>query len=336
MILAIVLCVLLYVVIAAMMMLIPCIKRKSSIKGRKIYFDTNILNPSFIVSRLLWSLVGWLALIYCASLLIPLFWMVNTSLKGPFEYTVDLFGVVKKPFWSNYTKILPMIQVKESDTTYGLPIMLFNSFYHAFVGPLQSNLWMFMVAYVIARVKFKGGQFIYNLGLVIMLIPLTGSTAATMIFKQKIGLYDKLYLSDIIPPSTPFSGIYFMMLYSALKAIPVDYSDAARIDGAGEYRIMFQIIFPMVLPTIATFFLLAFINAWNLYEDFLVWYPSTPNLAYGLWRFQSGTGATAGANGATIPMILAGFVIAMIPTMAIYLSAQGLISSKFTVGGLKG
>lgn len=318
------------------MIIVPCIKRSSTAKGRKIGFDFAILNPSFIISRVLWSLVGWLALVYCASLLVPLFWMLYTSFKSGFEYTIDTFGLPNEWHFENYAKILPMIKVEESGVIYDLPIMLFNSFYHAFVGPLQSNFWMAVVAYVIARINFKGGRFIYNLGLVIMLIPLTGSTAATMIFKQKIGLYDNLYLSDIIPPATPFSGIYFMMLYSTLKAIPFDYSDAARIDGASEYRIMFQIIIPMVIPTIATFFLLGFIGAWNTYEEFLIWYPSTPNLAFGLWKFQSGTGATAGSDGATIPQILAGFVIAMIPTMAIYLSAQGLISSKFTVGGLKG
>ena len=132
--------------------------------------------------------------------------------------------------------------------------MLFNSLYNATVGPLVGIFWITVVAYVMARFKFIGNSFIYNLGILIMMIPIVGSTAAQMIFKQKIGLYDQLYLSCLVPPATPFSGMQFMVIYGALKAIPHDYSDAARIDGANEYSIMFRIIIPMVIPTCATFF----------------------------------------------------------------------------------
>jgi ABC-type glycerol-3-phosphate transport system permease component len=97
---------------------------------------------------------------------------------------------------------------------------------------------------------------------------------------------------------------------------------------------MFKIILPMVLPTCATLFVLDFITQWNAYESFLIWYPSTPNIAYGMYTFQNN--ASQGSGAATVPEILAGFIMCMIPSSILYLSTQKLIQSKFTVGGLKG
>ncbi len=326
----------LYLVILAVMIFVPCITRTSSANGKKITFDFSPLNTSFIISRILWSFVGFLALVYCITLIYPLLWMFYTSIKQPIDYTINSFSLpnFKNLYWDGYRQVNYFLTIREGTKTYGIGEMLFNSLYNATVGPLVGMFWITVVAYVMARFKFVGNAFIYNLGILIMMVPIVGSTAAAMIFKQKIGLYDQLYISCLVPPATPFSGMQFMVIYSALKAIPKDYSDAARIDGANEYGIMFKIIIPMVIPTCATFFILNFISAWNTYESFLVWYPSTPNLMFGMWKFQSGTGASA--LGATTPDILAGFVVCMIPTMVLYLSAQKLITSKFTVGGLKG
>lgn len=326
----------LFLVILALMIFVPCITRTSTAKGRKLTFDFSPINTNFIISKLLWSCIGFLALVYCLTLIYPLLWMFYTSIKNPTDYIFNSFNLpnIKNLYWDGYKQVGYFLTIREGTKTYGIGEMLFNSLYNATVGPLVGLFWVTVVAYVMAKFKFFGNSFIYNLGILIMMIPIVGSTAAAMIFKQKIGLYDQLYISALVPPATPFSGMQFMVIYGALKAIPNDYSDAARIDGANEYGIMFKIIIPMVIPTCATFFILNFISAWNAYESFLVWYPSTPNLMFGMWKFQSTGGAAA--LGATTPDILAGFVVCMIPTMILYLSAQKLITSKFTVGGLKG
>ena len=213
--------------------------------------------------------------------------------------------------------------------------MLFNSIVYAGISPLVSVFWVTLVAYIMARYPFKGNAFIYNLGLIIMMFPIVGNTASDMIFKQKIGLYDNMYLSILVPPATAFSGMYFLMLYGAFKGIPKAYSEAAKIDGANDYVIMFRVIIPLVLPTCATLYVLGFVAAWNAYESFLIWYPSTPNLGYGMWYFQYHA-KTDGSSAVRTPTILAGFVVCMIPSIALYLSSQKLITGKFTVGGLKG
>lgn len=190
------------------------------------------------------------------------------------------------------------------------------------------------MAYVMSRFRFRGNRFLYNLGIVLMLIPIVGNTASTMIIYKKWNLYDNLYAVLFIPPSTAFSGMNFLVLYGALKAIPLTYSEAAYLDGASEYTVMFRIIIPMVIPTCATFYLLGFIASWNAYESYLIWYPSTPNLSYGMYKYTRS--ATTGAGALSMPEILAGLTFATLPSTILYLSFQKIIRSKLTVGGLKG
>ncbi|HAS56207.1 MAG TPA: hypothetical protein DCR94_02960, partial [Firmicutes bacterium] len=84
-------------------------------------------------------------------------------------------------------------------------------------------------------------------------------------------------------------------------------------------------------------FLLSFLGAWNDYASFKIWLPSYSNLAYGLYEFQDNVlNLAGGGNAGTVPMVMAGFTIVVIPTILVYFLSQKLIMSKFTVGGLKG
>jgi len=78
--------------------------------------------------------------------------------------------------------------------------------------------------------------------------------------------------------------------------------------------------------------LLAFIGSWNDFSTFLYWIPSRANIALGMYEIQQ----ASALQGATMPQILAGFTIVAIPTAAMFLVAQPLMSKNFNVGGLKG
>lgn len=329
--------VLLYVLLTAYLLLKPCVLFKNTESEKKFRFTATPLTTNFIISRVLWGLVGTLAVVYAVSLIVPLVWMLYTSFKDTNQWTKSTFAWPTSWHPDNYVKVLSLLEVpsKNPNRPYRLGSMLLNSVVYAGVAPLVSIFWMTLVAYVMARCRFVGNKFIYNLGILIMMFPIVGNTASEMIFKQKIGLYDNLYMQILVPPATAFSGMNFMITYGALKAIPQTYSEAARIDGANDYTVMFRIIIPMIIPTCAMFYVLSFISLWNSYESFLIWYPSTPNLGYGMWYFQHYAGR-GGSGAIRPPVIMAGFVICMIPSMVLYISSQKLISSKFMVGGLKG
>ena len=291
--------------------------------------DTGKILPG----KAFWSLIGAVAIIYALSLLIPIIWMLLTSVKDPVDYSENTFGLPSKIHWENFSIVFKKFEIQANGKIFGIVDMLLNSIIYSCGNPLVTIFWVYSMAYVMARFKFWGNAFLFNLGVLIMMITLAGSSASQMIIYKAIGLYDNLYLNIIIPPSTAFSGMYFMIIYGACKAIPQTYSEAAYIDGAGDYSVMWRIIFPMVLPTCFTIYVLTFLGLWNNYESFLVWFPSSPNIAYGLYRMQ---GENAGSDGLTTPQIIAGMVMVMIPSFILYLCSQKIMKSNFVVGGLKG
>lgn len=323
-------CVLLFVAVLSLLVL-KTVRVKNSYTG-KVSFNFKGVHK-ILPSKLLWAVIGTFILIYCASILLPIVWMFLNSVKGDIDFELNSYGLPKKWLFENFAIVLQKFEIKTGARSYGVFDMLFNSIIYSCGNPFVSLFWIYAMAYVMSRFKWLGGKILYSLGVFLMMVSITGSSASTMIIYQKIGLYDNLYLSIIMPPSTAFSGMYFMIIYGACKSISMTYSEAAYIDGANEYRVMFTVILPMVLPTLCTIYVLTFLGLWNNYESFLVWYPSTPNLAYGLYRFQY---LNAGSEGLSTPQVLAGMFMVMIPSVLLYLATQKIMKSNFVVGGLKG
>lgn len=274
-------------------------------------------------------------IIYCASLVLMLVWMLYTSVKGPIEYTLDAFGLPKKFYWDNYSVALRMLNEVRIVTSKGVFVysileLLYNSLFRSVVMPLITVFTTTCVAYVVSKYTFIGKNFIYALGLFVMITPITGNLPSAMQINKALGFYDNMYLWVLKGFGTPF-GMNFILMYGAFKSIPWAYAESALIDGANDHGVMFRIMLPMMLPTATVIFVLSFLTAWNDYSTPLVWLPSYPNLAYGLYLFQK----DAVTYQATVPQILAGFTVVAIPTSIIYIASQRLIVQRLTIGGLK-
>lgn len=285
------------------------------------------------------TLIVSLMLLYCISLLVPLVWMVYTSFKTEFEYTVNAFAFPRDIFgvgFSNYRSMFELFVMKEmrggEEYVYYFTDMMGFSLIWAFSVSFVSVFLTTIVAYVIAKYKFFGRDFLYALGIFVMITPVVGNFPSAMEVRKALGVYNNMFLSIITSPSCSFSGLHFMLMHAAFKRIPWTYSEAAFLDGASDYRVMFQIVVPMALPTCAVLYVLNFLSSWNDYSTFLIWLPSYPTLAYGMYYFQS----QSQIYGAIMPEIMAGFTLVAIPNIILYLFSQKLIMSKFTIGGLKG
>jgi len=277
-------------------------------------------------------------LAYCVSMLFPLLWMVYTTFKSELEFTInavslpeDIFGIG----FSNYESMLDIFVIdvikNGYPAEYGFPEMFGFSVIWAFSTSLINVFFTTIVAYVMAKYRFRGREFLYALGIFIMITPIVGNFPSAMNVKKALGVYNNMWLTILTTPSTVFSGVHFMLMYAAFKHVSWTYAEAAFIDGASHYKVMFGIMIPLVLPTCAVLFVLQFLGAWNDYGTFIIWLPSYPTLAYGMLTFQS----NSAKYGATVPQIMAGFTIVAIPNIILYLAAQKLILAKFSVGGLK-
>ena len=292
------------------------------------------------VSRVLDRIFKWsmyvIFVVYCISLLIPLVWMIFTACKGYSEYYDNPFGFPKKWVFNNFVTAFNMVKVSiisgGKRITYDILDMAGTSFVYALYGAFWAVLWTVLTAYAMAMYKFVGRDVIWAIGIFVMVTPLYGSSVSRMTIYREWGIYDNMFLLVLVSPSTVFCGLYYLLMVSAFKSMSWSYAEAAFIDGAGHFSVMWKIYIPMILPTCAVQFVMGFLSNWNDYGTFLIWLPSYPNLAYGMYLFQSNSALYAG----TINEIMAGLALVAIPTSVLYMSCQKLITSKFTVGGLKG
>ena len=289
-----------------------------------------------VIARVLKILIYISLIVYCISLMVPIIWMIFTSFKGNIEYSQNIFLWPKKwtleNFPSAYNKFKISVLSNNTILSYDFFDMFSISVIWATGVAFLHVLLTTIVAYALSRYKFFGSEFLYLLGIFIMITPIIGSAPSMMVVRRSLGIYNNLLLMMLTTHSATFSGLHFMIMYAAFKGIPSSYSEAAQIDGAGHYDIMLKIMIPMMLPTCAVIFVLSFLTHWNEYGTFLIWLPGYPNLSYGIYLFQH----DSVSYGAKITEIMAGFLVAIIPSMTLYLLSQKLINAKFTVGGLKG
>ena len=128
----------------------------------------------------------------------------------------------------------------------------------------------------------------------------------------------------------------FLIYRDAFKKLSDGYVEAAKIDGAGHYRIMFSICFPLVKSLWMMGILTDVIAAWNNYSTPLVYLPSYPTVSYGLYMFNKATSGGEMSEFAFIPYKLAGFMLLLLPTTAFFLIfKEKMLGATTTGGGMK-
>lgn len=278
-----------------------------------------------------------LLIVYCVSLLVPLIWLLLSSFKEFDDYLLSSFGFPKSFRWQNYAEVFDVFKITLKSksggrSTYGILAMAGSSLLYTTGSAFFHVLLISQCAYVLSSFRFKGRNFIYNLGIIIMIVPIVGSTPAMMILRRQIGIYNNMALLILTSQSTAFSGLHFLLLYAAFSRVPQTYREAVYIDGGGNYIAFFKVVLPMVVPSMVAVFVLVFLASWTDYNTYVMWLPSYPSIGYGVWLFQE----SATKQGISMPVVLATFVVVIVPTVALYLGTQKILMSKFTVGGLKG
>jgi raffinose/stachyose/melibiose transport system permease protein/N-acetylglucosamine transport system permease protein len=203
-----------------------------------------------------------------------------------------------------------------------------NSIWRTTTYVLLSILTSSMVCYILVFYRSKFTKFLYNLGIFVAILPLYGSTAATL------RLYDALNFINnpfALITSIGLYGGYFFYMYSFYKSLSWDYAEAAFVDGASHYRVFFQIMLPMALPSIAALFVMSFISAWNDYESTILYMTKYPNLAYAVYGLEE-----VNKYYNITPAYMASVLITLVPILVLFLIFQNSIMEKVHLGGLKG
>jgi multiple sugar transport system permease protein len=251
----------------------------------------------------------------------PFLWMLLGSLKPQAEFLVSTPSFLpKNPTTNNFERLFGNLD---------FPRFFFNSSVVAVAVTLGNILFCPMLGYALAKLQWRGKRLIMGLVLATLMVPAGITLIPNFVLMRNLGLvntYPGLILPFLVGPFGVFLTRQFMY------GIPDELLEAARIDGANEWRIFWRIVLPIATPVLATLGILTFLGSWNsfLYPLVMAQEPQMYTLPVALATFA--TGQYQADHG----MLMAGSVVLVLPVLIIFILFQRWITEGIATTGLKG
>jgi multiple sugar transport system permease protein len=204
---------------------------------------------------------------------------------------------------------------------------LFNSLYIALVGTLAIVIIDTMAGYVLAKKKFPGQMIIFWMIISTMMIPEQVTLVPTFIMVQKLQLFDT-HWALIFPNLALAFGVFLMRQF--LLSIPDELIEAAKIDGASEWKIFWTIVVPLAKPAMAVLGIFTFVLIWNSF----LW-PIIVINDENLFTLPAGLKTLQDANLASFKLLMTGATVAAVPMIIFFLMFQRYFIKGLTLGGVK-
>ena len=272
--------------------------------------------------------------LYAVLLLVPAVWTIMSSFKSVDEWDWDnnYFGFPNEFSFDNYVAAYKYFNVRtETDgRQVFMPEQFLYSLLYAGGCAIAATLTPCIVAYAVARLHNKFGKVIYTIVIIAMALPIVGSLPSEIQMAKATGLYGHIWGQWIMKMN--FLGVYFLVFHAQFKAIPMDYTEAAQIDGASNFAIMTNVIMPLAWSTISAVLLLNFITYWNDYQSPMIYIKDYPVLAYGMFSFYQSTETAI----QSVPVKLAGILLMAIPIIIMFAVFNKKLMVNLSVGGIKG
>ena len=186
-------------------------------------------------------------ILYTISLFTPLIWGLLRSFQKQSEFRLNIIGLPKKWVW-NYSYVFKMFFVRVPSATgvkkIGMGMMFLYAFLYSLGCAFTSTLIPCITAYLCARYKFRFSKVVYTTVIVTMVLHIVGSLPSEIRMAKALGLFDKFYGLWLMKAN--FLGLYFLVFHGIFKTLPMAYTEAAKIDGAGNLAVLLRIILPLV------------------------------------------------------------------------------------------
>ncbi|GIW08496.1 MAG: sugar ABC transporter permease [Dehalococcoidia bacterium] len=257
--------------------------------------------------------------------LIPFYWLAISSFKPASDIVSDPSLIPARLTLENYVYAL---------TETPVPRFLLNTAVIA-VGTLLIGLPVTsMAAFAFARYHFRGRDVLFGLLLASLAIPDYVTLIPSFVVARLLGLVNTPF-AVIIPLAAAVLPLFLLRQY--LKQLPEELFDAARIDGAGEFRLYWQIALPLIRPGLGAAGLLMFLTAWNAYLLPLVMVRTRDNLpiSLGLQYFYSSVAAASGTDRSVWGPITVGATLSVVPLIVCLILMQRQFIAGLTSGAVK-
>lgn len=212
-------------------------------------------------------LIFCILLIVSIIIVLPYVWMLSNSFKTTMETLTDPMHIIpQEPTTAGYEKVL---------TKSPFFRWLWNSCFVTGINTIVILFTSSIVGYIFARFNFKGRNFLFAMLLFTMMVPAQVTMITTFIIIDGVGLYNSVW-ALIIPSFVNVFGIYLCKQYC--EEIPKELIESAKIDGAGNFRIYWNIVIPQIRPALGALAIFTFLEYWNDYLNPLIYLSSTDNM----------------------------------------------------------
>ena len=253
--------------------------------------------------------------------ILPLLWLLFTSLKTREDLTLNTWGLPREWVFSNYVKAWSGSRI---------PLYMFNSIRATLLSIVITVVLVTPVSFVLARFRFKGKQILYFFFIAGMMVPIHSTIIPIYTMVGRFNMYNNLEILSLIYGAFRIPVSIFI-LEGFMTAIPKELEECAVIDGCSLSRIFLNIIIPLSKDGIVTIAILTVLSSWNelLLSMLLLSDPLKKTLPIGLMGFIT-------EYNSEYTQLAAGIMIAIIPTIIFYALAQEKIEKGMIAGAVKG
>lgn len=274
-----------------------------------------MMHPRFVV----WVVNGLLVGLAAVSLF-PLVWMLSVSFMP-----AGASSTLPTPLWPRH---ITLDNYRTLFGSVGMGRYLLNSFGLAVVSTLISVSFNVMAGYAFAKLHFRGRDALFKGLLGALVIPGQVAMLPLFLMLKPLGLINT-YGAAVVPMMASVFGIFLVRQFA--RGIPDDLLEAARIDGAGEFRIFLTIVVPVLTPVIATLAIFSFLGSWN---DFM--WPLIVLTDDSLHTLPVALAGLAREHVQDNEMMMAGSVVTVLPVLVVFLALQRYYMAGLMSGSIKG
>jgi ABC-type glycerol-3-phosphate transport system permease component len=253
--------------------------------------------------------------------LLPLLWVASTSLKMRSEvFTTPIQWIPRSFRWQNYVEVFDKLPFHT---------FILNSFFLTIMYTLGSVVSSIIVAYGVSRIDWAGRNVVFGLVMATMMLPGVVTLIPTFVIFRKIdwvGTYYPLWV-----PAWFGNSFHIFLMRQYMMTIPTEFDEAAKIDGASHFRILWQIIVPMCGPAIAT---TAIFSALWQYNSFML--PRIYISKTEMYTIQLGLQLFQGRFGNFWHLVMAASMLSIIPPILLFFFAQKYFVQGVQLSGLAG
>jgi multiple sugar transport system permease protein len=260
------------------------------------------------------ALFAWAAVV-----LTPLAWMASASLMRPgeaSEFPPPFFP--SRPTLEHYRDLFTRLSLGRAAV---------NSLIISIGATLAVLLLNSMAGYAFAKLRFRGRDRVFAFLMAALVIPAPVAMLPLFLMLRSVGLVNT-YVGAALPATAGILGIFLVRQFA--RGIPDDLLDAARLEGAGELRIYWSIVLPMLRPVLATLAIITFLGTWNEF----VW-PLVALTDESRYTLPVALAALVGEHSADVELMMAGAVLTVLPVLALFLALQKQYIEGITLGGVK-